>query len=279
MRSLTFAFLLVFGLVARANASTDLSLSYHFSENRRSASDQRLCITDIDLRDGNQLSYRFYEFVWGSITPRVESLQFRRERVLTIDEQRGLVAALLEAKAFDLPGDSGDERGISAGFEVRLGGRKSSFRCTSVSPSPAARRIHECILAFAKRMTVDEPADLAAALTVTEGDEEAAREVKLTDLLGSPADYHGKRVAVIGFLNRGFEDNWLGIAKSLSFEERSTKSIAWQWPSSFAKDPDCMKKMFIWARVEGIFLRGPSGHLGIWPGEITRITRVEPVLR
>jgi len=31
-----------------------------------------------------------------------------------------------------------------------------------------------------------------------------------------------------------------------------------------------------WLRIDGVFLRGPAGHMGAYAGEIARITCVEP---
>ena len=116
-------------------------------------------------------------------------------------------------------------------------------------------------------------------ITTTEGDSEPSRKVTLQEIFENPDKYHGKRVCVKGFYNLQFEGH--------DFHDRLGNNV-WidQW-SSFTKKkweygpiPNILEAIFLgkqrgYATVEGVFLKGPGGHFGMWPGEIVRITRFD----
>jgi len=113
----------------------------------------------------------------------------------------------------------------------------------------------------------------------TEGDSVPSRKVSLQEIFENPDIYHGKRVCVKGFYDLQFEGH--------DFYDRQGNKV-WidQW-SSFTKKkwdygpfPNILEAIFLhrqrgYATVEGIFLKGPGGHFGMWPGEIVRITRFD----
>jgi hypothetical protein len=116
-------------------------------------------------------------------------------------------------------------------------------------------------------------------VTVTEGDFETAKEVALQDVLKEPDKYHGKRIRTKGFYDfqleiMGFHDrkgNNLWIGHRSSFFDRKNQKIL---------TPNPVEGLILgrhrgYATVEGIFLKGPAGHGGFWPGEIVRITRFD----
>jgi len=116
-------------------------------------------------------------------------------------------------------------------------------------------------------------------ITTTEGDYEPSRKVTLQEVLEEPDKFHGKRICTKGFYDFEYE--------GMDFYDRRGNNV-WigQW-SSFAKRkwadlpiPNLVEGLLFGrqrgcATVEGIFLKGPSGHFGFWPGEIVRITRFD----
>jgi len=116
-------------------------------------------------------------------------------------------------------------------------------------------------------------------VVVSEGDYEPSRKVSLQEILENPDKFHGKRVCVKGFYDFQFE--------GMDFHDKQGNNV-WigDW-SSFAKRnneiilaPNLVEGRIFgrhrgYATVEGIFIKGPGGHGGLWPGEITRITKLD----
>lgn len=114
-------------------------------------------------------------------------------------------------------------------------------------------------------------------ITNTEGDSEPSRKVTLQEILDDPDKYHGKRICTKGFFDFQYE--------SMDFHDRRGNNLWIGERSSFAK----MKRIIFpipsfeniigrhrgYATVEGVFLKGPAGHFGFWPGEIVRLTRFD----
>jgi hypothetical protein len=111
----------------------------------------------------------------------------------------------------------------------------------------------------------------------TEGDSIPSRNVTLQEIFKDPDKFHGKRICTKGFFDFEYEH--------MDFHDRRGNKV-WigEW-SSFIKVKRIMPPIpsfenFIgrhrgYATVEGVFLKGPSGHVGFWPGEIVRLTRLD----
>lgn len=107
---------------------------------------------------------------------------------------------------------------------------------------------------------------LPTRITITEGDHVTPVKLSMLDLLNNADIYHGRRVRlsgvfIDGFENQNFSDGkghslWLGGVSPFSDRETTRESG--------------------WATVDGIFKKGPSGHFGMWPGELIRVTRFKP---
>jgi hypothetical protein len=271
-------------LVLAAHASLAIPIhpyvGYDFFETRHTASDQRECITQIFLTADDYVGYRYSENILGSITPTVQAVAFSNEyrRKATVEEQARLVQELLGAKVFDLTSDSKSAPTDYFGnLYVRINRREARTYFYSRPDSPERKLIHQILLQFAKRMKVDRPKEAAQATTITEGDHQPARAVELADVLAHPELYHGKRISVIGFYHGEFEGNSLSVDEAAAREQLFSRSVWRSEASTFADKSAINDHNDSWLRVEGIFLRGPGGHLGLWPGELVRLTRIEPV--
>lgn len=254
-------------------------VGYDFFETRHTESDHRDCITQIFITADDYVGYRYRENVFGSTNPTVRSVTFSNEydRKATAQEQAELVQALLAAKVFDLLSESKPtSTDYSGSLDVRINRREARIAFYSPPLSPGRKAIHEVMLKFAKRMKIDQPADIAKATTVTEGDHQPARAVKLADVLAHPDEYHGKRISVVGFYHGEFEGSSFAIDQAAWRKMDFTNSVWRSGASAFADKSAVNDRNDSWLCIEGVFLRGPAGHMGLWPGEIVRLTRVEP---
>jgi hypothetical protein len=255
-------------------------VGYDFVETRHTESDHRECITQIFLTADDYAGYRYREDVFGSTNPTVQSVRFSNEyrRKATAEEQAQLVQALLAANVFELASEPKPaSNDYFSSLDVRIDTREARTSFYSPPHSPSRKAIHEAMLKFAKRMKIDQPTDPAKATTVTEGDHEPARAVKLADILAHPDEYHGKRISVVGFYHGEFEGSSLAIDQAASRDRDYNHSVWRSSASTFADKSAINDRNDSWLRIEGIFLRGPTGHMSLWPGEIVRLTHIEPV--
>ena len=256
-----------------ATQSTHPYVRYDVAETRRTATDERLCETQISLSADN-LSFSYREHVRGCTEPVVRSVEFSNWRSnVTAEEQAELVDALLSAKVFDLASEAKtDSHDDFSTLDLRIGERDERWTFWSPPTAPDRKAIHELILAFAKRMGVERPEEPDTSVTEFEGDLQPAPDVSLAELLVFPEKYHGKRVSVVGYYRDEFEGQSFSNDSSGYAESRLWRSEL----SCFAKAEDIDDREEGWLRIDGVFLRGPAGHMGAYPGEIVRITRVQP---
>ena len=255
-------------------------ISYDVIETRRTASDHRECITQISLIPGGDINYYYREDVYGSTTPVVQAIYYQNsyKRKATTKEKNELVHKLLEAKVFNLKSDpDSTSKEYFTDLDVRINDREIRYSFNTPPKTPTRKNIHDIMIKFARQTKVDQPTDRAKATTVTEGDLQPARQVQLSDVLANPDKYHGKRISIIGFYHGEFEGNSLSVDEKASRTNDFKRSIWRSVPSTFADKSAIKDKNNAWLRVEGVFLRGPGGHMGLWPGEIVRLTRVELV--
>lgn len=123
-----------------------------------------------------------------------------------------------------------------------------------------------------------------------EGETVAPRVVDFATLLRNPEQYAGKRIKLTGFLHREFEGNSFASTKDAI---RSYDQALWPGGVSSFADPNRVSgfnEVELTAdgtvrdsglndrtlTVEGSFEPGRAGHLGLWMGEITRITDTKP---
>jgi hypothetical protein len=98
---------------------------------------------------------------------------------------------------------------------------------------------------------------------------ENVKDVSIVQLLATPERYEGRRVRLKGFCHFEFEEHALYLHREDS-EVLNRNNGVWLDSSSLG---DHLNETFV--LVEGTFTSKAHGHLGAWPGEIQRITRLE----
>lgn len=253
-------------------------IGYDIFETRRTATDHRKIITQISLSGNDYVVYFYHEYVAGSIAPTVRSLDFDNEnrRKATYEEQAALTRKLLDAGVFTLATEpTKDNADYAEVLDVRINRREARFYFYTPPTRGKRKVIHDIVLGFARQMKVDQPNDIKKATTITEGDRRPPQDVRLVDVLAAPAKFHGKRISVVGYYHGEFEGSSLSVSERASRAHDDKKSIWRGDPSTFAGDHAIRDKNDAWIRVDGVFLQGPAGHMGLWPGEIVRLTRIE----
>jgi hypothetical protein len=271
-------------------------LSFHTIERvRNDVNDrERMVILNFYFSPSNRVDYELRETPYGSLSPMVKFIEFQREIDITSEEARMFAERLVAAGLFSLP-KSGEHR-IENIWSIFGSLRDHTFELSYRHPpkSGARKRVEGTVQAIAHQLGLDriegptfarivreggtqrlqvssdDPRSKVPAVTETEGDRIAARVVSLSELIAHPNEYHGKRVSVVGFYHSEFEGSELRSNEKSDYAE----NVWCETISSFALkgtafEQDC------WARIDGSFLKGPAGHFGMWPGEITRVTRFE----
>jgi hypothetical protein len=278
----------IYALAQAASADTAVHpyVSYDFFETRRNETEHEEISTHIFLTGDDYVGYRYRENVLGAMTQSAKSVAFENEyqRKATTEQQSAFLDELLNLKVFELKSEAytaytTTASAYNATLNIRIGAREISINFYSPPQSPSRKALHEAILSFAKRMGVDRPMDPQKATTITEGDSSPVRVVKLAEVLAHPDKYHGKRISVIGYYRAEFESSGVYIDEAASRSDSYKRGVWRSASSTFAAKGAISPQNNAWFRIEGIFLRGPAGHMGLWPGEITRLTRIEPVTR
>lgn len=253
---------------------------YEFSITTKTSTDHRRTITEVFVTSDDYVGFRYRETVFGSTKPVVKELTFSNEyqRKATPEEQNVLGNELVKAGEFELTTEPWDEKSpFSSRLDVRFNKREARYSFNTPPVSQQRKAVHDVMLRFAKKMRIDRPALGERATTMSEGDLQPARDVKLADVLANPAKFHGKRISVVGFYHWEFEGSSLAVGREALRTSEFRKSIWRGDVSTFAKRLAIRDKNDSWMRVDGVFLQGPTGHFGMWPGEIVRLTRIEPV--
>lgn len=116
--------------------------------------------------------------------------------------------------------------------------------------------------------------------TASEGDHQPSREVTLAEVLDDPDAFHGKRIMVAGHYRVEFESSSLSVTQEASEERDYARSVWLGGSSTFAKAENITFRAGLNPLdapptpvvVEGVFFKGRGGHMGLWPGEIRRLT-------
>jgi hypothetical protein len=98
-------------------------------------------------------------------------------------------------------------------------------------------------------------------------------DVSMIQLIATPEKYQGQRIRVLAFLRIEFEGDAVYLHKQ-DYEQAIYRNGLWiDLPNtiSFSKN---MSNQYV--LVEGVFDGKRKGHLGLWSGTITNVTRLEP---
>jgi hypothetical protein len=107
-----------------------------------------------------------------------------------------------------------------------------------------------------------------------EGETIAPKVLDFATLLKSPKDYDGKRIRLTGFYHGEFECSSFSATKA---GIREYDKALWLGGMSSFADPKRISGLNdVTLSVDGTFELGPGGHLGLWMGELLRITESKP---
>ncbi len=283
-----------------ANAADELR--FGTIEHIRTKTDARERMTSFDLYvSSRRVHYELRETPIGGLESTVKAIEFDREIDLTAAEMHSLVNRLVSAGIFKLP-LSAEHRGEGEIWSVFgwLGGHTFELSYRRPPRAGVRKRVDGALKVIVHELGLDQisgpayatllrdngaivlqPTDLQdrpnpPAITVSEGDLTAPRNTTLAELIRDADQFDGKRVSVIGFYHSEFEGYELRAKKESDYKENLWCDTISAFSKNVAFSQDC------WARVDGTFLKGSSGHFGMWPGEIARVTRFdvqkEPVL-
>lgn len=256
-----------------------LYIGYDVHVTRKNKHEHRDVTLQFFITADQYIGYRFEERIIGSTLPKTRFTRFSNEyrRKITPVEEKDLVRQLIGAGIFNLKNETPSfTRDYWNRLDVRINGREKTYDFYG-PPTGRRKKIHDLLLNFALKVKVDRPLKGKAAITVTEGDLQPAQAVTIPQLLMNLDRYHGKRVSITGYFRGRFESMGLYAAKpgTPSFNPRHG---IWRGDiSPFAPKGNIQDKNDGWLRVEGIFLKGPTGHFGMWPGEIVRLTQIKPM--
>jgi len=98
--------------------------------------------------------------------------------------------------------------------------------------------------------------------------ENPGNEFTVTEVIATPEIFHKKNITITGFYHIRFEGLYL-------YDDKGNKI----WLGELSSDADLINIHEVhqsWSKVTGIFFKGSSGHFGIFPGKIDKITSIQP---
>ncbi len=111
------------------------------------------------------------------------------------------------------------------------------------------------------------------ATRTLEGETVAPTDVDFPTLLASPQAFDGKRIRITGYYHNEFEGS--SFAATPADIDNYDEAIWLGGNSTFADPGRFDRGNNVTATVEGTFNIGPGGHMGLWMGELNRLTRFE----
>ena len=101
--------------------------------------------------------------------------------------------------------------------------------------------------------------------------------VSIIQLIASPDDYAGKRVQVVGYVRLEFEGMGIYMHEE-DYRQGLYSNGLWldfSGPSAERLCPSGEDLNNRYMIVQGVFSKGPGGHMGLWNGELTDISRFD----
>jgi hypothetical protein len=236
--------------------------------------------TDVTLCWDGSGTFDCHETVRGSLAPMVVETWYsncKRHKSEPVCAQH-LCDQLIKSDFFGLKSDPDPQKpGDYTEILNVIKGKKVIKTLTFTTTPQSAQRLalKNAMLEFAKCAKLDQGPFDWSLVSRTEGDGITPRKVELKDLLTHPVDYDSKRVSVRGYYRWEFEGSSFGADKGSVIDREYSKCLWIDEPSSFAHVLSPEMVMGAWVRIDGVFRKGPAGHLGGWPGELDRITRLD----
>src|ERR1700730_655936 len=117
-------------------------------------------------------------------------------------------------------------------------------------------------LTFAATMAICTMASCSAAT-------QSAESVSMVQLIATPEKFDGKTIQVVGFLRLEFEGNALYLHRE-DYDQEIYRNAFW---FNFPADQDAQKVNGHYVLLQGIFRANLHGHMDLFSGTITHITR------
>ena len=246
-------------------------------------------------RSSPLLHYELRETPTGSLAPAVKSIEFQRELELIDAEADSIFKRLVTAGLFSLP-ESAEHRGEGNIWSLSGSLKDHKFELSYRRPplNGARKQVNDTVKNIVREFGLDKVSGPAyariirhggtsilqpdkfpdrtnpPAISESEGDLIRPRQTTLHELIRHAQEFDGKRVSVVGFYHWEFEG-----AELRAQEKSDEKQNLWCDSVSSLASSKVALQSDRWARVDGTFLKGPAGHFGMWPGELTRVTRFE----
>ena len=165
------------------------------------------------------------------------------------------------------------EEPLKIEFEHESARVKSSCEYAVKRDSAMWQAITDIFLDYTNAKQADASFQCEVTALKTEGDDQPCVATTLEELLAHPEKYHGRRVRVAGYHHAEFEHSSLSAGPA---SIRKYKASVWLGGMShFANPEDVVSYNDAFISVEGTFTAGQGGHLGLWAGEIGRLTKIE----
>jgi len=192
----------------------------------------------------------------GEVTPKAYAA--------FLEEARKLPMAGLDEK-------KKDRRATGSSGWIDLDGKHIDV--TAGPDTEVRRRWQELLDTFLARYAP--PESRQTTRRTVEGDIVEPREIDFATLLKNPEAYDGKRIRLTGYYHGEFEGSSFAATKG---EIRNYDRALWRGgPSSFADPKSISRRNDLLLTIDGTFELGPGGHMGLWRGEIERVTAAKPV--
>jgi hypothetical protein len=106
------------------------------------------------------------------------------------------------------------------------------------------------------------------------GYDATVRDVSILKLIANPQAYDGKRVRLIGFLRLEFEGDAIYLHRE-DYQHQISQNALWiNLPHDITKQEQQAVNMH-YVICSGVFEASKHGHMGMFSGEITDITRLQ----
>ena len=103
---------------------------------------------------------------------------------------------------------------------------------------------------------------------------EHAQDVSIVDLIANPLKYNDKQVQLIGFLRLEFEGNAIYLHQE-DFEHAISLNAIWIDRPEDLSEKQTLEVNNRYVICQGTFKAGEHGHMGMFSGSLTHITRLE----
>jgi hypothetical protein len=104
--------------------------------------------------------------------------------------------------------------------------------------------------------------------------DERAQDVSIIELIANPTKYEGKQVQIIGFLRLEFEGNAIYLHQE-DFEHAIFRNAIWIDRPADLSEKQTAEVNNKYVICQGTFKAGEHGHMGMFSGSLTQITRLE----